>query len=433
MTHPLRVAVFAYEFPALTETFVLNQVMGLIDQGHNVTIFAERPRADGVEHDAVRRYGLREKTRYLNLPRGKFARVAAAFRNRDRHRGARLFPALKALRYGRDAASLRLLFWARCIGEHNRFDVIHCHFGPMGRLALQLRECGMISGRLVTVFHGVDVGAALQRNPGCYRELFRGGDLFLPISEYWRQKLMAHGCPADRTAVHHMGVTVPPATAFGQIRRPDSRIPVIVTVGRMVEKKGIEFGLRAVGELLHRKIPVRYVVVGDGPLRPALESLSRRLGIQDHVTFHGWQPAEVVRNLIATGDILLAPSITDRTGDQEGIPVTLMEAMALGIPVISTRHSGIPELVEDGASGILLPERDWPGIANAVSGLTGNPRMHADMALAARRRIEDRFNIDRLNAELVRRFYDLVSDEDRQGAATRRPADRPRLMSDAPV
>lgn len=435
MNRPLRIAVFVYEFPALSETFVLDQVTGLIDRGHDVTVFAERPRDEHIVHEVVKRYDLERRTRYLRLPTNKVTRALMVPGHLMRHPSRHLKPLMKSLnflRYGRDAMSLRLFYWTLRMMEDGRFDVIHCHFGPVGRLAVQLREIGAIDGNLSTVFHGVDVSAALRDSPEIYRHLFENGDLFLPVSEEWRRKLIALGCDAKRTIVHHMGVetrTMPTA----QRDHAREAIPTILTVGRMVEKKGIEFGLRAVAELARRGIPVQYAIVGDGILRPQLEQLARDLGISTLVTFYGWQPRETVCELIRTSDVLLAPSVTDRSGDQEGIPVTLMEAMATGIPVVSTRHSGIPELVEDGVSGILVSERDWPAMAEALLGLIRNPEVCRALTDAARRRVAQEFDIETLNGLLEQRFVDLIRSTPGRvsGPPRHQPAGRPHRSSGA--
>jgi colanic acid/amylovoran biosynthesis glycosyltransferase len=406
----LRVAFFVYEFPALSETFVLSQITGLIDLGHDVTIFAVRARQDPLVHPDVVRYSLRERTRYLQMPRRWAPRVtvaAALFLRYARCRIGTMLRCLDVWHYGRDAASLRLFYWAvRMFGEAS-FDVIHCHFGPIGKFVAKLRDTGAIAGRLVTVFHGVDVSAYVRGRPDYYRSLFAAGDLFLPISRLWQRKLVELGCDPARLAVHHMGVDVH-RYPF-QIRRYDPRRSLrLLTVGRMIEKKGIEYGLRAVAEVTRRGVSVRYVLVGDGPLRPGLEIFARRLGIASCVRFLGWQDQMAVSALMETSDVLLAPSVTTADGDQEGIPVTLMEAMAAGMLVIATDHSGIPELVEHDRSGLLVPERDVSALAEALLRLLRTSELWPRMSHAARARILDEFEVTKLNEDLVRRYRTLL-------------------------
>lgn len=410
MNRRLRIAVFVHEFPALSETFVLNQITGLMDLGHEVTILAVAPRRESRVHADVERYDLQDRVRYPDLPASHLRRIVRAglllLRHGWRH-GKVLLRCLDARRYGRDATSLRLFFWAVRLAGEAPFDIIHCHFGPVGQLAAKLRDAGVLAGRLVTVFHGVDVSAYVRNRPDYYRFLFARGELFLPISRAWSQRLAELGCDPERIRVHRMGVDV--GRYPFRIRHYQADRPLrVLTVGRMLEKKGIEYALRAVAEVVHRGIPVEYDVVGDGPLRDRLEGLAGALGVASSVIFHGWQEQAAVAALMNDGDVLLAPSVTSADGDQEGIPVTLMEAMATGMLVISTHHSGIPELVEHEQSGLLVSERNVGALAQALMDLTRSPDAWPSMSQAARRRVAADFEVSRLNAGLNRHFESLL-------------------------
>jgi len=184
----------------------------------------------------------------------------------------------------------------------------------------------------------------------------------------------------------------------------------IVSVSRLVEKKGLEYGIRA----LHRcisstNINVKYVIVGDGPLEVELKSLVRDLGLTKVVTFVGSKTRSQVMDILETSDILLAPSVTSPDGDQEGIPVAIMEAMAHGLPVISTWHSGIPELVRHGQSGILVPERDVESLSAALFSLIEDEVRCMSMGRIGRKTVETQFNISDLNDELEKHFISLSS------------------------
>jgi colanic acid/amylovoran biosynthesis glycosyltransferase len=405
----LRIAVFVNEFPALSETFVLNQITGLLDLGHDVTIFATRPRVETRVHRDVMRYRLWERLCYRGMPGSRLARLVQMPGLLAKHRDDRgpFAKALNPMRYGREATSLGMLYWADRLAGHAPFDIIHCHFGIVGRTVAYLREVGAISGKLVTAFHGVDMSTCLDRDPGLYTHLFAHGDLFMPVSEHWRKRLVAHGCDPDRIVTHRMGID--PARFPHGDRKPSAEGPAtVLTIGRLVEKKGVEFGLRAVAKLAARGVPLRYEIVGDGPLRDGLQDIARALGIAGRVRFHGARVQEDVARLMRQSDVFLAPSVTDAQGDQEGIPVTIMEAMATGMPVVSSRHSGIPELVEDGIDGLLLPERDVDGLADALASLLGAPDRCRAMGKAARGKVLAGYNIETLNRDLEGHFRALA-------------------------
>jgi colanic acid/amylovoran/stewartan biosynthesis glycosyltransferase WcaL/AmsK/CpsK len=407
MTKPLRIAFFLHEFPALSETFVLNQITGLIDLGHDVTILAERPRAEPIKHPDVGAYRLAERTVYFDMPDARLERINMIPKKLGQGGNwATLLRSLDWRRYNGEARSLRLFYWAATLAGQKPFDVIHCHFGPRGRMAAFLREIGAVSGKLATVFHGVDMSAYLRGEPDIYRHLFSHGDIFLPISQTWHGRLLNHGCDPARTIVHRMGVNLQ-RFPFRMPRRNSGQALRVLTIGRLIEKKGIDFGLLAVAELVRRKMKVHYTIAGDGVERAGLESFAEELGIARHVTFAGWQDQHGVAQMMLEHDVLLAPSVTDSIGDQEGIPVTLMEAMATGLPVIATRHSGIPELIEDGVSGVLVAERDTAGLADALNHFR-DAGFSMRIAQEARERIAADYDVQKLNRTLVEHYRNLL-------------------------
>jgi colanic acid/amylovoran biosynthesis glycosyltransferase len=264
---------------------------------------------------------------------------------------------------------------------------------------------------VVTVFHGYDLSRYLaEERPGVYRPLFRHGDLFLPVSRHWFDLLLRLGSPASRTHILHMGVDT---ARF----RPGVRTPSkcgqlsILTLGRLVEKKGHADALRAVRLVIDRGHDVRYTIAGDGPLREALASLSEELGIASRIRFLGDVNQEEALKLYRDADVFLLASTSARSGDAEGIPVVLMEAQAIGLPVISTWHSGIPELVRHQFTGLLAAERDVSGLANHLERLACCPDLRNRMGQAGVRVVHDEFNLARQNTKLAAMLESLASHE----------------------
>ncbi len=406
---PLRVAVFANEFPALSETFVLSHVTGLLDCGNDVTIFANGPRAgDPKVHADFRRYGIDRRLHYRSMPQNRIRRALAASAILARRRLAPpLMRALDPLRYRREAASLSLLHWADRLLDFPPFDILHCHFGQTGRTVAFLREIGAVRGRIVVNFHGIDVSAFLDEDANFYRHLFRAAELFLPVSEHFRRRLIRHGCDPARIKVHHLGVD--PDRFPYRPRHPDQRRPfAILTVARLVEKKGVAYGLQAVARMVASGARIRYAIVGDGPLRRELERLALDLGIAASVTFAGWKTQDEVVGLMQDADALLFPSVTGANGDQEGSPVVLKEAMATGLPVIATRHAGVDEIVEHGVSGFLAEERDVDGLADGLRRLLQDATLCARLSSAARAKVVAEFDVHRLDRCLQQYYRALL-------------------------
>ena len=396
-------------FPALSETFILNQITGLIERGHSVSVFAERTSRDTEVHPDVDRFELRGLTRYEALPERfpeRLVRLPSASRA-----SLPFLRSLNVFRFGSAAASLRLAWSVGMVDGASDFDVIQCHFGALGLKAVLLRELGALRGRIVTAFHGEDITNYPRRFPGnVYAPLFAHGDLFLPISARWNDSLAAMGCPMDRVRVHRMGVDsrhFSPAPA--DVRR-DGPLRVI-TVARLVEKKGIADAILAVSKL---GIDCEYVIVGDGPLRAELESLARASGVGDRVEFTGSLSRTGVAELLRSSSVCLAPSVTAADGDIEGIPVSIMEAMAAGLPVVSTRHSAIDELVEDGVSGFLVAEHDVPALTRSLAVLAADPALRARMGQAGRATIGREFDAGVLAGRLEELYGALLREPVRQ-------------------
>jgi colanic acid/amylovoran biosynthesis glycosyltransferase len=312
--------------------------------------------------------------------------------------------------YGLDSLALGPLQRAATARAIGPVDAIVAHFGPNGLKALQLRELGITAAPIVTLFHGHDLSRWTRRHgPRGYRRLFSESERMLAISEHGRSKLVELGCPPDKVGVHRVGVDVsvrlwtPPRS--GDARPSGFRL---LSVGRLVEKKGFEFALRAVRLALTRYPELRYELIGDGPLRAALEALASRLGIAHRVRFHGHLAREAVESIRSRADLLLVPSVTSTDGDEEGIPVVLMEAMAAGVPVIATRHGAIPELVIDNDTGLLVPERDSQALADALTRMMGDSHLRARLARGARKRVVAQHDLTRQNDELLRLLAGLA-------------------------
>jgi colanic acid/amylovoran biosynthesis glycosyltransferase len=291
-----------------------------------------------------------------------------------------------------------LLFALFPLIDKSSYDIIYCHFGPNGNKGMMLREIGMFTGKLLTVFHGYDLSSYLkeQDDSHIYSHLFKQGDLFLPISDLWKDRLLELGCSPEKIIVHRMGIDVDKFLFQPRQVGVDGKVR-IVSIARLVGKKGIEYGIRAIEKITKTLEQFEYI----GPLRTELENLINHLGVSQYVKLTGWKEQPEILEILSQSHIFLAPSITSNTGDQEGIPVVLMEAMACGLPVISTKHGGIPELVKDNVSGFLVPEKSVDELADKLSHLISHPELWLEMGKAGHDFIVENYNIEKLNDTLV--------------------------------
>lgn len=393
-----KVTFFVGGFPVVSETFVINQVGAMVEHGFDVQVVAEIPGKSGNFHPAVEKFNLLDRTKTAYSSLSKIDKLKDIFKA--------IFADVVSLNWKRllwiMKAGTRGYMLGRCFSGIK--GVIVCHFGPMGARIAKLQKEGIIRDcRVITIFHGYDMSVyeELVREFNNYQNLFKHGELMLPISSYWRDKLISLNCAEDKITVQRMGVNL---SDFQFIPRyaskTETEIIQLVTVCRFVEKKGLPVLLKAVSQL-----PPNYMltIVGDGPLECELKGLIKNLGILKRVRLTGAINSSQVAEILNTADAFVLPSITAKNGDMEGIPVALMEAMATGLIVFSTYHSGIPELIEDGVSGVLVEESDPNGLAialvNTFEKMTKLERQSiADEALKV---ITEKYNSKRLNSELA--------------------------------
>jgi colanic acid/amylovoran biosynthesis glycosyltransferase len=232
------------------------------------------------------------------------------------------------------------------------------------------------------------------------------GAAFVTTISRFNERYMLERWPIDPRRLHvvHLGVDA------DHWNRPTSRSPrservaEVVCVAALIPCKGHAWLLRAAA-LLRERHAMRVTLVGDGECRKDLEREAEQLQLTDVVVFAGAQPHEVVRRLVQDADLFVLPCIVDDTGYHDGLPVALMEAMAAGVPVISTTVSGIPELVEDERSGLLVAPRDAGALARAIGRVLDNPALSRALAEAGRDRVRSEFSLER-NATAMRRLFD---------------------------
>jgi colanic acid/amylovoran biosynthesis glycosyltransferase len=401
----MKIAFIVTYFPALSETFILNQITGLIERGHEVDIYADDSRKELKIHPDVEKYSLIDRTYYNKIPTNNFLRLinGIGLLLANFHKSPLiLLRSLNFFKYGKNAISLRLLYMAILFQHQQKqpYDIIHCHFGYNGLVGAILRDIGTIQGKVITTFHGTDVTTYLKKEgEQAYDLLFQYGNIFSPVSELWKRRLIELGCKGD-IIIHRMGIDCNKFTFTARKLRANG-VAQIVTIARLAEKKGVEYAIRAVAKLAKSKTNLNYTIVGDGPLKERLQQLIQELNVDSIVTLVGWKQQQEVIEIINNSDIMLAPSVTSKDGDREGIPVAFMETMAMGLPIISTDHSGIPELIENGVSGFLVPERDVDTLTEKLNYLVENPEVWQKMGIAGRAFVEKHYNIDKLNDKLV--------------------------------
>lgn len=299
--------------------------------------------------------------------------------------------------------------YQRLLGRHQP-SLIHAHFGVDAVYALPLAQALQVP--LVTTFHGFDAtmasgyflcSPAWANYPLFRRRLAQQGDLFLCVSSYIRERVLAMGFPAARTHVHYIGIDLETTRP----RDPAEEMPIILHVGRQVEMKGTVYLIRAFAKLALQIPKVELVIIGDGPLRKRMQSLARALDVAERIRFLGAQSHQDVMLWMRKAAMLVLPSVRTRTGRDEGLGMVLLEAAATGVPVIGSRQGGIPEAIVEGETGLLVVQRNVEDLAARISELINDLSMRQSMGRQARALVERRFDIRRQTKKLEA-FYEAA-------------------------
>lgn len=300
----------------------------------------------------------------------------------------------------------------------DRPDLIHAHFGMSGYNSLFVKKA--FSLPLVTTFYGLDLGQVPYQFPEWrkrYLKLFDAGDLFLLEGSHMRDCLVELGCPSEKTSVQHLGIDLD--KTYYRKREPgeDETVKVLV-VGSFREKKGMPYAMEAFGTVMRDNpgLKMSLTIIGDSSGKPDEEKEKSRIleaidryRISGSVKMLGYQPFSVLNHELYRHHIFLSPSVTAADHDTEGgAPVTIIEASASGMPVVSTLHCDIPEVVLNGKSGYLVPERDVESLAEKLDLLVRNPPAWEKMGLAGRRHIEDAYDVKKQVRKLEEIYGNLL-------------------------
>lgn len=369
-------------FPQLSQTFILNEIDELERCGHPVTLAAIYRPGEGIA-SSLRRF--EKKTLYwFDIDKSRLGWIAGANLRRlfaSPKRYLELFRGHRADGMGQWLKQVALTdYFVRAGVTH-----IHTHFA--WEQVDMLRFIKKLTGMPFSLtLHAADIYSETHN----LTEAVRDSAFTLTISEYNRRNLISdYGLPPDKIRVVHCGVNL---DDFPVLHSNQTDTPKVVSIGRMVEKKGFDLLLRAFQVLKEKEIKFQAKLIGDGPLLSELKNMSRHLGLDECVTFTGALPHDVVKDVLRNCDVFALACRRTKDGDIDGIPVVLMEAMAAGHPVVSTRLSGVPELVAEDCGYLAEPE-DIAGLAEGLIKLIRDHEHAQRMGKRARKMIQKEFTI----------------------------------------
>jgi len=386
----MRVGYILAVFPTLTENFAVNELIELPAEGHEVYIFSLLRPKERLVQPEIEKYGLLERTCYLP----SYARLGLRLSNPQlygtlfnkayaaRNLKSRLFGVAAADYLCRRIAGLDL-------------DILHAHFYGLTTFVGTL-----LSQRTKLPFtftcHAADI--FIQPKPKVLRRHMEAASKVITISHYNVDYLH------NLTGIDKQKIEVirayPNIEKLKTVPRREEGVTVL-TVGRLVEKKGIEYGVMAVREVAKEFPQIKYRIVGAGPLEQRLKKLVQSLDLDGNVTFLGALDSDSVVRELAKATIFVLPCIKARNGDVDGCPMTLQEAMYLRVPVISTNIASIPELIEDGKEGLLVEQQNVEQLASAIRMLLHDKGLRTAMGENGRAKVEREFNIHKEVDKLV--------------------------------
>lgn len=384
-------------FPCLSETFIVREIYALLRRGVNVRIVSlRRSRDPFVQSDA------RLLLNRVIYPRRWHSNLAHVIRQVLARPSALAMPATIMRRLWRTPYVMlkSLVAWFRVLGMMDRIeawspDHVHAHWATYPSTAA-LTISRHIGRAFSFTAHAHDIFLEDQLMP----EKLEAATFVATISTFNREYLRRRYAKARQARIEivHCGVPRQERRSTG---REEGREPLVLSVGRLDEVKGFPTLLDACADLKRQGVAFRCLIIGEGPERKMLDARLDALGLRDCIEMPGACSQQDVQRRLAEADVFVLASQRSREGNMDGIPVALMEAMAAGTPVVSTAVSGIPELIDDGETGLLVPPRDPQALARAIRRMIEDEALRARCIEAAARKVRKEFDAEREGERLL--------------------------------
>lgn len=296
--------------------------------------------------------------------------------------------------------------------------LMHAHYGPEGYIWLRYKRFFNIP--MITTFYGFDVNMIIEEDPNWipkYKQLFHFGDCFLVEGTHMKKCLIKLGCPANKIIVQHLGIDLNKIKFIPRKIPIDNTIKILIS-GSFREKKGIPYAIEAFGKVKTKCTDLNFslTIIGDSNKTKKDEEEKQKIlekikeyHLESCTTMLGYQPYPILIKEFYKNHIFISPSVTAADRDTEGgAPVSIIEASASGMPILSTTHCDIPEIVINNESGYLVPERDVDALAEKLEFLVRNPDIWENMGLVGRRHIEENYDVKK-QVQILEKIYNKLS------------------------
>ena len=402
------IAYIAQSFPHLTATFIYREVCALRDIGLNIVTFAVwKPDTSKLSEESK---SLVDSSFYvfpISWPKFLAAHLCFFFTRPIKYISTLLFVLTR--RGERKKNRLRTFFhFCEAIylaTDMKRQEIQHIH----SHYAINAASIALVISRMLDITFSFTVHNTFFTDQIILKEKLRAARFIVAISEYSRDfllQLVPEEDLKDKFHIVHCGVS--PDRFLPPTRKATSQPPLIFSIAQLTERKGMPVLVKACRILNERGYDFQCVIAGDGSQRPLLEQFITEYQLEDKVQLIGVVFQEQLASYLSRTDIFVLPCLTASNGDRDGIPVVLMEAMAMGIPCVSTYVSGIPELIQDGQNGLLVCEKDTIALADAVQRLLDDEALRVGLGKKGRQKVLREFNIKKSATQLAALFEEYL-------------------------
>lgn len=291
-------------------------------------------------------------------------------------------------------------FWVLFL-KIKKVKYLLCEYGNTGEAFLMAVKINKIN--LIVNFHGYDAycSSVVKENTNLYSKLFYLSKKIVVVSEHMKTQLNRLGCPFYKIVIVKYGAI---DSFFNVSKKQKKEELYFLSVGRFVNKKAPYLTILAFNEILKEFPNIKLKMVGYGVLFDMCVQLTKSLGIESKIEFLGVKNSLEIAELMSESIGFVQHSITALDGDSEGTPVAILEAMAVGLPIVSTYHTGITEVIEHGKTGFLVNEKDYKGMANYMKFIVENPNISNEIGTNAQKYALDNFNLEKQ----IKKLYDVI-------------------------
>lgn len=380
----MKIAIVLHTFPVVSETFIVNKICSLLDNNHEVVIFALNKGDDTFLHQSIKDYYLLDKVNYYTKrPSNKLKRFGLFFKSFFSGNVLQVLKTINVFKFGVKALSLQYFYRNQWFLRKNEFDVIHCHFAQLGLFVAQLKRDGFLNNeRLVTSFHGVDISPdKIEQYKKNYRVLFMHMHTCTYNSEYSLQIL-------QQINSQYSGYKFLPVGLDTNLFKPkhqqkSDEIFRVLFCGRLVSFKGPDIAVEIVQQLISN-YKVHLTIVGHGELYDVLQQKIRTNNLEPYITLKGSLAQEEIISLMNQSDAFLLPGIVDSNGRAENQGLVIQEAQSMTLPVVVSDAGGMKYGLIDDVTGYVVPSKNIDGFVEKLERLISNEGLRATMGKAAR-------------------------------------------------